>query len=92
MIDDNSMSVIVPYDKNARNVIACLRSIDQSHEWEKKLREAQKYVVGINKRMEKMLKEGIEFLPSGVYALKEGYYDSECGIRIEGKEMELLMY
>lgn len=94
VIDDNSMSVIVPYDENARNVIASLRSIDHSHEWEKKLREVQKYVVGINKIMEKMLKEieGIEFLPSGVYALKEGYYDNECGVRIEGKEMELLMY
>lgn len=93
VIDENSMSVIVPYDENAREVIKCLRSVDYSHEWAKGLREAQKYVVGINKKMEKALREeeAIEFLPSGVYVLKEGYYDNECGIHIEGKEMEFLM-
>lgn len=94
VIDDNTMSVIVPYDEEAEMVIECLRSVEHYDEWEKKLREAQKYVVGINQRLEKILRQeqAIELLPSGVYILDKGYYDSECGVWKEGKNIEFLMY
>lgn len=94
VIDDYAMSVLVPYNEEAKAVIECLRAVDHSYEWERKLREAQKYVVGINKRTEKILREAkaIEFLPSGVYVLDARYYDSECGVQTEGKMMEFLMY
>lgn len=84
MIDDHAMSIIVPYDEDAKNIIECLRSVEHSDEWEKKLREAQKYIVSINQRQEKKLREvnAIEFLQSGVYVLDERYYNSECGIQI----------
>ncbi len=92
VIDDYAMSVIVPYDKKAENVIECLRTSNQNYDWEKKLREAQKYVVGISEVMGKRLKDAIEFLPSGVYVLDERYYNSDCGIQVEEKDMELLMF
>lgn len=94
VIDDNTMSVIVPYDEEAKKVIECLRSVESCDEWKNKLREAQKYTVGISQKLERILRhaQAIELLPSGVYALDESYYDSECGVLEEGKGMELLMY
>lgn len=94
VIDDNTMSVIVPYDEEAEKVIECLRSVESCDEWKKKLREAQKYIVGISQKLEKILRhvQAIELLPSGVYVLDQSYYDSECGVLEEGKGMELLMY
>lgn len=84
MIDDHAMSIVVPYDEDAKNIIECLRSVEHSNEWEKKLREAQKYIVGINQQQEKKMREvsAIEFLQSGIYVLDERYYNSECGIQI----------
>lgn len=94
VIDDNAMSVIVPYNEEAEKVIECLRSIECSDEWEKKLRESQKYIVGINQRLEKVLRQeqALELLPSGVYVLDKRYYDGECGVWKEGKNIEFLMY
>lgn len=94
VIEDYTLPVIVPYNDLAKEVVTCLRSNQYSYLWNQKLREAQKYVVGINQWTEKRLqKEGaIELLQSGVYVLDERYYDCDCGVQIEGKSMELLMY
>lgn len=85
VIDDYAMSVIVPYNKEARKIIECLRSVDNCDEWEKALREAQKYIVDINQQQKKILMKAnaIELLASDVYVLRDGYYDSMYGVRIE---------
>lgn len=94
VIEDHAMSAIVPYNDEAKRIIDCLRSVNHSYEWDKKLREAQKYTVDLNKRTERLMLDAraIEQLPSDVYVLDERYYDSDYGIQTEGKSMSFLMH
>lgn len=93
VIDDNSVSVIVPYNEEAKEIISSLRSDIRSDELVKILRKAQKYTVGLCELTEKKLrdKQALEILSCGVYVLEERYYDHDLGIMLDGKPMDLLM-
>lgn len=94
VIDDDSISVIVPYDESAKEIISYLHSDIRCDEMVKILRKAQKYTVGIFEQTEKKLNDehALELLQSGVYVLDERYYDQQLGIVLEGKKMDLLMF
>ena len=94
VIDDKSVSVIVPYNEEAREIISCLRSNIRSGELVKIFRKAQKYTVGLYEQTEKKLKEehALEILSCGGYVLEERYYDHESGVIVDGKPMDLLMF
>ena len=94
VIDDSSVSVIVPYNEEAKELISCLRSDIRSDELVKILRKAQKYTVGLYEHAEKKLKEEqvLEMLSCGVYVLEERYYDCDLGVVLDGKPMDLLMF
>lgn len=94
VIDDSSVSVIIPYNDEAKEIITCLRSDICSDEFIKILRKAQKYTVGLYAQTERILKDkhALDLLPCGVYVLEEEYYDCDFGIQMEGKPMDLLMF
>lgn len=94
VIDDISISVVVPYNEGAKELISRLRSGIRNNEVIQDLRKAQKYTVGIFENMKKELerRNALEMLASGVYVLEERYYDDELGIVLDGKPMDLLMY
>ena len=94
VIDDCSMPVIVPYNDEAKEIITCLRSDSYNDELVKVLRKAQKYTVGLYEQTERKLREkcALELLSCGVCVLDERYYDSDYGIQLDGKPMNLLMF
>lgn len=94
VIDDNSISVLVPYNDEAKEIIACLQSGTHIDELIKTLRKAQKYTVGLYEQTERKLKDkyALDLLPCDVYVLDERYYDSDYGIQLDGKPMDLLVF
>lgn len=90
MIDAPTDSVIVPYNEEAKDLIARLRSETSNYEIIKVLRQTQKYAVGLSERMKKKLKEekALELLSCGVWVLAEGYYDQNAGIILKRKVNE----
>lgn len=94
VIDDVSVSVVVPYNEEAKTLIQQLRSGIKHYEVVQVLRKTQKYTVGIFEYMEKKLEErnALELLDCGVYVLDERFYDEELGVVLDGKPMDLLMY
>lgn len=94
VIEDASVSVIVPYNEEAKAMISRLQADIRSDELARILRKAQKYIVGMHEMMEKKLKEehALELLPCGVYVLDERYYNCELGVISEGKPMDLLLF
>lgn len=94
VIDDSSVPVIVPYNDEAKKIIACLRSDISNYDFMKILRKAQKYSVGLYAQTERALidKHALDMLPCGVYVLEEGYYDCDLGIQLDGKPMDLLLF
>ena len=94
VIDDNSISVLVPYNDEAKEIIACLQSGTHIDELIKTLRKAQKYTVGLYEQTERKLKDkyALDLLPCDVDVLDERYYDSDYGIQLDGKPMDLLVF
>ena len=86
MIDTSAISVIVPYNEEAKDLITQLRSETSNYEIIKILRQTQKYTVGISERMKKKLEgeKALELLRCGVWILQEGYYDRNVGICWKG--------
>lgn len=87
MIDESTISVIVPYNEEAKNLIIQLRLETSNYEIIKILRRAQKYTVSLSERMKKELegKKALELLLCGVWILQEGYYDRNVGICWKGR-------
>lgn len=94
VIEDNSLSVMVPCDDKAKEIISRLCSDIPSNELVKTLRQAQKYTVGLYEQAEKKLKQerALEMLSCGVYVLDDRYYDNDLGVVLDGKPMDLLMF
>lgn len=94
VIDQNTISVIVPDNEEAKALISALRS--NCHEWDfiSLLRSAQKFTVGIYQALFKKFEEkhAVERLPCGVYVMQEEYYDQNIGIVLEGRPMDFLMF
>lgn len=93
MIDVPTTSVIVPYNEEAKDLTARLRSETSNYEIIKILRQAQKYAVGLSEKMKKKLEEekALELFPCGVWVLEEGYYDQNAGIMLKESPMDLLI-
>lgn len=87
VITNEAQAVIVPYNKEARNIILDLNGSIDLQQAARLQRKAQQYSVDIfDNELKKYLEEGIVYqLKCGVYALTEGYYDSELGIVKNGK-------
>lgn len=94
MIEDNTTTVLVPYNREAREIISTLYSGPEDYEIMKLLRRAQKYTVGLYERTATMLREenALEVLPCGAVVLREEYYDGQLGVILQGKDMELLIF
>lgn len=94
MIDTPAVSVVVPYNAEAKDLITRLRSGVNDYEMIEILRKTQKYAVGLYDQIKRKLQEenALELLTCGVWVLEEGYYDQESGIVRKGKPMDLLMF
>lgn len=95
VIDENTRDVIVPYNKEAEDIILGLNSDISAGEAVRLLRKAQKYSVGIyssafadmsEKRQIHMLKYG------EVFALDKSCFNDDLGIENESVSQELLIY
>ena len=92
VIPDGTVGVIVPYNDEAKNIIARLNSDITFAEQTKLLRLAQKYTVNVYPNLFKKLCEsgGIYELACKAYALEKRYYSEEFGITEDPCEREFL--
>lgn len=93
VIDEPVISVVVPYNEEAKDLIAQLRTEISDYEIMRILRKAQKYAVGLYEQTKKKLQaeNALELLSCGVWVLEEGYYDQELGIVLKKRPMDLLI-
>lgn len=94
VIENKTISVIIPYNEEAKRLISCLQSDVGKGEMIQVLRRIQRYIVEIYNDIEQKLKKehAIEIMPCGVYVLDERYYDSDRGVMLEGTPMDMLMF
>ncbi len=97
VIDSRTVSVIVPFDKNAEEIILKLNSQAASDRPEyaaRLLRQAQKYTVSLYQENSKRFTEqdALYHLSGGAIALKKEFYSKEYGVTAEGSEMETLIF
>ena len=92
VIDENTRDVIVPYDKEAEDIIRKLENADGNIQY--LLRKAQKYIVSIFVGTERRLYENnaLHDISCGAVILDRSHYNDEVGISIEGAEKEILMF
>lgn len=89
VIDSRTKSVIVPYNKQARDMIAALDSDISPQDAAEILRKAQKYTVSIYAGTEKAL---IEKGGLHLNTLDKRFYSHEFGVTLEGAEQEVLIF
>ena len=92
VIDENTRDVIVPYNKEAEEIVSRL---ENGHEnIPLLLRKAQKYTVGVYIGTERKLYENkaLRDISCGAVILDRTHYNDEVGIDIEGAEKELLIF
>ena len=85
--DDETISVVVPYNKEAENLIHELENTYINLTEQKKiLRKLQLYTVGISQSMKDRLNRAI-YSPgdSGILVLNKEYYDKKVGVIDEPK-------
>ena len=94
VIDQNTEAVLVPYDKNAKDIIASLNNDPTPAEISRLIAKAQKYTVSIYAGNKKALIENgaIYVSNNGINILDKRFYNSEFGITTEGSQRELLIY
>ena len=93
VIDDNTVSVIVPYNDDAKEIISELNSgITPAYSAEL-LRKAQKYTIGLYRNLEKKLSDNNALYcnENGVLILRDGFYDMQYGVTADGSAMECLI-
>lgn len=95
VIDSPTTPVIVPY-KEGQEIIAELNSDMKIEELSDLFQKAQQYSVNLYKYQMDLLKQNnrlITLFDNNIYILKEGAYDNEYGVNIEGdSKLELLSY
>ncbi|HRR76149.1 MAG TPA: CRISPR-associated helicase Cas3' [Ruminococcus sp.] len=89
VIDSRTKNIIVPYNKQARDIIAKLESDISPQETVELLRKAQKYTVSIYSGTEKRL---IEKGALDLNTLDKRFYSNEFGVTLEGAEQEVLIF
>ena len=94
VIDQNTEAVLVPYDKNAKDIIASLNNDPTPAEISRLIAKAQKYTVSVYAGNKKALIENgaIYVSNNGINILDKRFYNSEFGITTEGSQRELLIY
>ena len=94
VIDNNTRDVIVPYNDEACEIIEELDNYLTPGQCNELLRKAQKFSVSIYETQNRKLSENnaLRQLRSGAIALEKHFYDQDCGVIIEGTEMELLLF
>lgn len=94
MIDKNTEEIIVPYNKEACDIISELNSEILARRQAELLRKAQKYCVSIfGYQKDKLLENnGIYPLKCGVYALKPEFYDRGAGLKLDGADLDELIF
>lgn len=92
VMEKNTLDVIVPYNKEAVEIINELENCDKKIG--NLLRKAQKYTVSVYQNNQYKLNENyaLRVFRCGVVVLDHDYYDSTYGIQFEGAERELLMF
>ncbi len=88
VIDNHTTSVLVPYNEEAKQMIADLNGNLDIRELGNLLKKAQQYVINVyDPELKKLDKEGnIDLLLHGnVYALKEPAYTDEMGLDLKGE-------
>lgn len=87
--NDYKINIIVPYNKEAKEIIERL-TVDRFGIEEKKrlLKKAQRYTVGISETRRNKLNNAVkEFGDKEILVLSEGYYDPEVGV-VDSPRME----
>lgn len=95
VIDSATTAVIVPY-KEGKNIIADLNSDSEIENVSVLFQNAQQFTVNLyHNQIEDLGRSGslVTLFDNKVYALKEGAYDQEFGVNIEGdSSLELLSF
>ena len=94
IIDENTEDIIVPYNKEAEELILTLNSDITPQETVELLRTAQKYTVGVYPNLKKALDEvgALTKLKCGAIALNNGFYDASIGVTVKRGEQPVLIF
>ena len=94
IIDENTEDIIVPYNKEAEELILKLNSDITPQETVELLRTAQKYTVGVYPNLKKALDEvgALTKLKCGAIALNDGFYDASTGVSVKRGEQPALIF
>ena len=94
VIDNKTLDILVPYNKDAENIIAELDKDLSYKEFSTLRRKAQSYMVSVYMRQAQELdpKNAILTLKSGVCRLDKNYYNDDYGIDTENAYMEFLYF
>lgn len=90
MIDENSVSVIAPYDEEAKELILELQQKDKVDK--EQLRQLQKYTIDIpHYQYQKLLENGCLYVTSHDIVILEGKnYNADFGMDAEIGKLEFL--
>lgn len=95
VIDDDTENVAVPYNDEAKRLIAELNSGLTLAETAERLRKVQRYVVSVySNQMGSLAEKNAVFrTKSGIFALNERFYDSHgIGLDLSGGDLETLIF
>ncbi|MGN0692366.1 MAG: CRISPR-associated helicase Cas3' [Oscillospiraceae bacterium] len=94
VIGNETVGIIVPYNDEANDIILRLNSETDMNEFSMLTRKAQKYTVNVYENMIKRLSEAGALLElrSGTLAVKDGFYNDEVGITLEGTPPDALIF
>ncbi len=95
VIDDNTTSLIVPYDKG-KDILVKLNSNQQIDELSSLLKSAQQYSIQVYPQVFQELVNAqalVSHFDGMIYELKDGFYDEEYGFNLQGNsQLEDLFY
>lgn len=95
VIDSETVSIVVPYNSEAEELISRLDcDIRSPYEAAQLMRKAQKYTVGVYDGFKKQLCEAgaVIQLKSGALGLKKEFYDKDIGITLNGSAPEAIIF
>ena len=95
VISNNTLSVLVPYNDEAKYIIERLNCDIDYDEEKGLLRKAQKYIVNIYSYAAQKLRsdEGIyELNHKGIFAAEDRFYNSQLGLTTQPAEQEFLSF
>ena len=92
VIDSRTTDILVPYNEEAKALIAALNTELPPGRCRELLRKAQQYTVSVYDVRKLQSLHAVYALASGVIALEPQYYDVDCGIVTDGAEQEVLIF